>query len=198
MNTNNSALLIIDGQNDFLSEGGAFYKAVRPVANENHLLQKLNDAIAKARLANMTIINTAVAFSDGYAEAGNSPYGIFAAVAQSGGFLKGTWGAQSAEGLNLYDEDIFLEKTGMNAFLNKDLSIILKEKNITHLVLAGLLTDACVECTMRYAYDKGFEVSVLTDATATIDPNKQKSTIENSFPLFSKPMTTAQFTSQSA
>jgi len=46
---------------------------------------------------------------------------------------------------------------------------------------------------MRYAYDNGFEVSVLTDATATIDPDKQKSTTENSFPLFSKPMTTEQF-----
>jgi len=193
MNTKNSALLIIDGQNDFLTEGGALYEAVRPVADENNLLQNLNDAIAKARLANLTIINTAVAFSDGYAEAGDSPYGIFAAVAQSGGFIKGTWGAQSAEGLNLLDEDIFLEKAGMNAFLNKNLNKILEEKNITNIVLAGLLTDACVECTMRYAYDNGFEVSVLTDATATIDPDKQKSTIENSFPLFSKPMTTEQF-----
>ncbi len=193
MNTNNTALIIIDGQNDFLTEGGALYEAVRPVADENNLLKNLNDALAKARLANMTIINTAVAFSEGYSEAGDSPYGIFAAVAQSGGFLKGTWGVRSAEGLNLEEQDVLLEKAGMNAFLNKDLESILAEKNIGHIVLAGLLTDACVESTMRYAYDRGFKVSVLTDATATIDPNKQKMTVENNFPLFSKSMTTAQF-----
>ena len=89
--------------------------------------------------------------------------------------------------------DIVLEKHGMSAFLNPDLEKILKECGIKTIILAGMLTDACVECTMRSAYDNGYEVYSLVDATAALDSDKHNTTVEGSYPLFAKTMTTDSF-----
>ena len=80
-------------------------------------------------------------------------------------------------------------KADLTAVTTKGIALS-KEKGITTVILCGLLTDVCVEATMRIAYDKWFEVFTVTDATATLDVNKQEATVETSFPLFSKPVNT--------
>ena len=193
MNPHTTALVILDGQNDFLSEGGVLYEAVKSTETGSDIKEKLNNILAAARRSGMQVINTLVTFSEGYPEAGDSPYGIFAAVGQTGGFIKGTWGAQAADGLDIQDNDIIIEKHGMSAFLNPEFDKTLKERGIKTLVLAGCLSDACVECTMRSAYDNGYEVYSLTDAIAALDSNKHRATVEDSYPLFSKNMTSENF-----
>ena len=193
MNPKTTALMILDGQNDFLNEGGVLYEAVKSTTNGKNLMDKLNSAIDIARGSGVQVINTLITFSEGYPEVGENPYGIFAAVGQTGGFIKGTWGAESAERLDIRNDDLVLEKHGMSAFLNPGLEGILRDRGIKTLVLAGLLTDACVECTMRSAYDKGFEVYSLTDVTAALDSDKHKATVEGSYPMFSKALTTDGF-----
>jgi nicotinamidase-related amidase len=44
-------------------------------------------------------------------------------------------------------------------------------------VLAGFLTNCCVESTMRVAYEKGYNVITLTDCTAATSPAEQVSTL---------------------
>ena len=193
MDPKTTALVILDGQNDFLSEGGVLYEAVESTETGANIEGRLNSIMAAARESGMPVINTLVTFSEGYPEAGENPYGIFAAVGETGGFIKGTWGAETADGLDVKEKDIVLEKHGMNAFLNPELGEILKERGIKTLVLAGFLSDACVECTMRSAYDNGYEVYSLSDAIAALDSEKHKTTVEGSYPLFSKNITSQEF-----
>ncbi|MAI60950.1 MAG: hypothetical protein CBB87_00490 [Micavibrio sp. TMED27] len=194
LNPQTTALVILDGQNDFLTEGGVLYEAIQAAENGPGLKDRLNSAIAAARSAGAAVINTRITFSEGYPEVTHNGYGIFAAVGETGGFIKGTWGSETAEGLDIENGDTVLEKHGMSAFLNPEFEKMLKERGITTLVLAGLLTDACVECTMRAAYDKGFEVYNLTDATAALDSAKHKATVEGSYPMFAKAVTVDEFT----
>lgn len=196
MNPKTTALIVLDGQNDFLNEGGVLYEAVSSTESGRGIKDKLNEVIASAREKGIQVINTRVTFSEGYPEAGESPYGIFAAVGQTGGFIKDTWGAETAEGLDIGENDIVLEKHGMSAFLNPELERILKEKGIKTIILAGMLTDACVECTMRSAYDSGYEVYSLVDATAALSSEKHKATVEQSYPMFAKTLTTKSFTEE--
>ena len=149
INPTNTALIILDGQNDFLSQGGVLYPVILNTINGPQLLQRLNRAIAAAREKGMLVVNTSVAFSEGYKEAGEAPYGIFASVGATGGFVKNTWGVETAEGLNIQEDDIFIEKAGMNAFINPEFEVTLQKHNINTMILAGLLSNACVECTMR-------------------------------------------------
>ncbi len=188
MSTPQTALVVLDGQNDFLTQGGVFYDAIRSQDDDRSLVESINAWIEAAHQRDVAVINTHIVFDDGYPIAGDSPYGIFAAVKDSGGFLRGSWGAETAEDLRFGQADMVFEKPGMSAFLNPEFEAALQRNNIDTLVLAGLLTDACVECTMRTAYDKGYDVFVAADATRTLDPDKHTTTIEQSFPLFSKTM----------
>ena len=61
------------------------------------------------------------------------------------------------------------------------------------MVLAGFLTNACVESTMRSAYERGFNVITLTDCTATTGEEEQRVATTRDFTCFSRPMTHDSF-----
>merc|ERR1712046_365599 len=83
-------------------------------------------------------------------------------------------------------------KKGLDAFPGTDLESQLVANRIETVVLGGFLTNCCVESTMRTAYEKGFNVITLTDATATTSAAGQAVT-EGSYGMFSTPMTVADF-----
>ena len=80
-------------------------------------------------------------------------------------------------------------KRGLDAFGSTNLDFILRSKGIETVVLAGFLTNCCVESTMRSAYEKGFEVITLTDAVAGTSAAEHDNAIAYDYPMFSKPTT---------
>ena len=94
------------------------------------------------------------------------------------------------------DGDVVVKgKKGLDAFPGTTLEEELKARSIETVALAGFLTNCCVESTMRTAYEKGFNVITLTDATATTSAEGQAVTA-NSYGMFSRPMTVAEFSSE--
>ncbi|MBN9325848.1 MAG: cysteine hydrolase, partial [Cellulomonas sp.] len=122
------------------------------------------------------------------------PYGILKGVVDSNAFVKDTWGAQIVDDVAPADGDIVIEgKRGLDAFGSTNLDFILRSKGISTVVLAGFLTNCCVESTMRSAYEKGFEVITLTDAVGATSAEEHANAIRYDYPMFSKPMTTAEY-----
>lgn len=129
-------------------------------------------------------------FSPDYSELGIDPYCVFKLVKDVGAFQRGTWGADVADVLDRQDSDIVVDgKSSMCAFATTDLKDVLDKYGIRTVVLGGLLTNACVESTMRTAYDMGFEVYSLTDCSATAGQEPQRMATEVNWPMFSKPVT---------
>ena len=60
-----------------------------------------------------------------------------------------------------------LTKTSRNAFTTTNLQQLLTERGIRELVIAGIQTEQCCETTARLANDLGYDVTFVTDATAT-------------------------------
>lgn len=60
-----------------------------------------------------------------------------------------------------------LVKTSHNAFTTTNLAQLLTERGIRHLVVTGIRTEQCCETTARVGCDLGYEVSFVTEATAT-------------------------------
>ncbi len=60
-------------------------------------------------------------------------------------------------------------KGGYSAFRGTGLLRWLKARGISDLVVAGVMTDLCVESTVREAFEKGFRVFVAPDACASKD-----------------------------
>ena len=193
MDSNTTALILVDPQVDFLNPEGKLYAAVETVSKENHLINHLNQLLDSAHEKGITVVYTPVAFQPGYPEAGKEPYGIMAPVVQSGGFISGTSGAAISNLLHRAEGDLIVEKHHINAFEDTNLDGTLKKRGINTIVLAGLLTDICVASTMRTAYDKGFTVYTVSDATATLDKEKQRAAIDFHIPFFSKSITTLEF-----
>ncbi|MCL1898451.1 MAG: cysteine hydrolase, partial [Micrococcales bacterium] len=90
--------------------------------------------------------------------------------------------------------DIVLEgKRGLDAFASTNLDFILRSRGIQTVVLAGFLTNCCVESTMRSAYERGYEVITLTDCVAATSDEEHNNAIKFDYPMFSKPMTHSEF-----
>lgn len=194
MNPATTALVLIEFQNDFTSEGGTLHEAVAAVMASTDMMSNAATAAQASREAGATIIHSPISYHEGYYEINSDPYGILAGVVGSKSFIKGGWGAEIVDSMAPVEGDIVLEgKRGLDAFGSTNLDFILRSKGITTVVLAGFLTNCCVESTMRSAYERGYEVITLTDAVAATSQAEHDNAIAYDYPMFSKPMTVAQY-----
>jgi len=189
-----TALVLIEFQNDFTTEGGIFHGAVKGVMDSNNMLQNTVDTVKAAREAGVNVIYIPIAFTEDYHEVTPTPYGIMKGVVDNGAFKKNTWGSEIVDVLKPESADIIIEgKRSFCGFASTNLDFILRGRNIKNVVLGGFLTNCCVESTMRNAYDKGYNVITLTDCCATLSQEEHDNALKNDFPMFSQPMTHSAF-----
>jgi nicotinamidase-related amidase len=188
-----TALVLIEYQNEFTSDGGALHGAVQEVMEKNDMLGHTAEVVAAARAAGVTIMHAPITFAPGYGELSSHPYGILKGVVDGSAFVKDTWGAAIVDELAPQPGDIVIEgKRGLATFASTNLDFILRSKGIHTIVLGGFLTNCCVESTMRSGYENGYQVITLTDCTAATSPAEHENAITYDFPMFSKPMTAAE------
>jgi nicotinamidase-related amidase len=189
-----TAIVLVEYQNDFTTEGGVLHGAVKTVMDSTDMLAHTTALVEAARAAGATIIHSPIQFAAGYYEITRHPYGILKGVVDSNAFVKGTWGAEIVGDLTPADGDVVLEgKRGLDAFASTNLDFILRSTGIETVVLSGFLTNCCVESTMRSAYEKGYEVVTLTDCVAGTSEAEHANAITYDYPMFSKPMTSTDF-----
>lgn len=197
MDPSTTAVVLIEFQHDFTSEGGALHAAVAPVMESTGMLENAKKVADEARTSGATVIHSPIQFAKGYGEITRHPYGILAGVVDNSAFVKGEWGAEIVDDVAPAEGDIVLEgKRGLDAFASTNLDFILRSKGIRTVALAGFLTNCCVESTMRSAYEKGFEVVTLTDCVAATSEDEHANAIRYDYPMFSKPMTSTEFVEQ--
>jgi nicotinamidase-related amidase len=190
-----TALVLIEYQNDFTTEGGSLHDAVKDVMDETGMLENTKRLVDEAREAGATIIHAPISFAPGYGELGDpgKVYGILKGVIDSNSFVKGTWGVEICDDLTPHEGDIVVEgKRGLDTFATTNLDFVLRSNDIETVVLGGFLTNCCVESTMRSAYEKGYDVITLTDCTAATSDEEQRVATARDYPMFSQPMTSAE------
>ena len=188
-----TAVVLIEYQNEFTTDGGALHGAVAEVMDKTNMLSNTADVVAAARAAGATIMHAPITFAAGYNELSKHPYGILKGVVDGSAFVKGSWGAAIIDSLAPQEGDIVVEgKRGLDTFASTNLDFILRSKGITTIVLGGFLTNCCVESTMRSGYENGYQVITLTDCTAATSVAEHENAISYDYPMFSKPMTSAE------
>jgi ureidoacrylate peracid hydrolase len=194
MNPKQTAVVLIEYQNDFASAGGTLNAAVQPVMDSTNMLANTVATVRRARELGATIVHAPITFTDDYRELTAEPYGILKGVVDSKSFRKGTWGADIIDALKPQPKDLVVEgKRGLCGFASTNLDFILRSRGITHIAIGGFLTNCCVESTMRSGYEKGYNVITLKDCTAALSEEEQRVSVERNYPMFSRPMSHEEF-----
>jgi nicotinamidase-related amidase len=189
-----TAVVLIEYQNDFTSEGGVLHDAVSGVMESTGMLANTRKVAEAARTAGATVMHAPITFAEGYNEITSHPYGILKGVVDGNAFVKGSWGAAITDELAPADGDIVIEgKRGLDTFASTNLDFILRSKGITTIALGGFLTNCCVESTMRTGYENGYRVITLSDYLAATSAEEHDNALKYDFPMFSQPMPATEF-----
>ena len=76
-------------------------------------------------------------------------------------------------------DEIVTPKTSSSVFISTNIHYVLGNLGVKHLIVAGVLTDQCVDSTVRDACDLGYLVTLVTDACATQSEERHRSSIAN-------------------
>ncbi|AYF49011.1 MULTISPECIES: cysteine hydrolase [unclassified Pseudomonas] len=194
MNPHTTALVLIEFQNDFTTQGGVFHDAVKDVMHATDMLANTATTVQQARKLGVKIVHLPISFAAGYPELTTRDYGILKGVADGNAFSAGTWGAEITATLSQDSSDIVVEgKRGLDGFATTGLDLVLRNNGIQTLVVAGFLTNCCVEGTVRSGYEKGYNVVTLTDCTATFTEEQQQAAENFTLPMFSQTLKHTQF-----
>jgi len=196
MKAKETAVILIEFQNDFCKEGGKLYDGVKGEISRQGTIPNAVKLAEGAREKGAMILHTPFVFNEKYFE-DHSMVGIVQAVADGNALRKGTWGAEIIEELKPREGDqVVTGKCTLCGFNNTDLENMIKEANIKNVVIGGFLTNFCVESTARTAYDKGYSVTVIKDATAANSSEEQNYVEEKIVPLLGQTLSVDQFLSQ--
>ncbi len=189
-----TAVVLIEYQNDFTTDGGVLHGAVEGVMERTDMMANSTRVAEAARDAGATVLHAPITFAEGYNEITSHPYGILKGVVDGNAFVKDTWGAAIVDEMAPKDGDIVVEgKRGLDTFASTNLDFILRSKGIKTLVLGGFLTNCCVESTMRSGYENGYQVITLSDCVAATSVEEHDNALRFDYPMFSQPMTSIEF-----
>jgi ureidoacrylate peracid hydrolase len=175
--TNKTALLIIDVQNDNMTIGGKFETsgAVEHAKKQN-VVENIKAISEKAREVGIPVFHNHFVVEKGAKGIGNRAP-IFKAIAETGSIVRGTWGAAPVDGVEPKEGDFVLERARMSAFNGTQLDTLLRGLDIETIIVTGVWTNMAVEHTCRDGADYGYNVVIATDGTSTINDEWQEAAL---------------------
>jgi ureidoacrylate peracid hydrolase len=187
-----TALLVIDPYNDFISEGGKIWDRLKAVADANscvpHMLQVLN----AARKAELRVF---YALHHRYRPGDYETWEYIAPIQQAARsrktFENGSWGGEIRSEFAPQPSDIVaLEHWCSSGFANTDLDLQFKQHGIHQLIVIGLIAHTCVEATVRYAAELGYQVTVVKDATTSYSDEHMHAALDINIPNYASAIVT--------
>jgi nicotinamidase-related amidase len=187
-----TGLLVIDPYNDFVSKGGKIWDRLSGVAEANncvpHMLQVLN-AAREAKLRVFYALHRR--YRSGDYETWKFVAPIQKAAWARKSFEYGTWGGEiRGEFAPLPGEIVAAEHWCSSGFANTDLDLLLKRHGIQQLIIIGLIASTCVEATVRFAVELGYEVTVVKDAVADLSEERMRAALDINIPNYANSVVT--------
>ena len=187
-----TALLVIDPYNDFISEGGKLWDRLKAVAEANSCVLHMSQVLNAARHAGLRVC---YALHRRYRPGDYETWKYIAPVQRAAWknktFEHGTWGGEiRSEFAPQTGEIVALEHWGSSGFANTDLDLLLKRHSIQQLIVIGLIAHTCVEATVRFAVELGYEVTVVRDATASYSDEHMHAALDVNIPNYASAIVT--------
>ena len=189
-----TALLLIDPYNDFISEGGKIWPRIRAVAEANNCVPNMLRVLNAAREAELRVF---YAMHHRYRRGDYETWKYIAPIQKAAWSRKtfeyGTWGGEfRAEFVPKPGEIVASEHWCSSGFANTDLDLQLKKHGIHQLIVIGLIAHTCVEATVRFAAELGYDVTVVRDATADYSDEHMHAALGINIPNYASAVATAK------
>ncbi len=172
-----TGLIVVDMQNAFCHPNGSFRKRGYSIIELDSVIETNRRLIDFAHNKSWLVIYTRLAYQPDYSDAGlllkKHPK-----IRQLCAYVRGSFDSEIFEDLSLAKSDVLLTKTRYDPFIGANLEEILKQNKLKHLIVGGLLTNICVESTVRSAFDREFEVTLVSDATSTYSEELYRNSLE--------------------
>lgn len=179
-----TALVVIDMQRDFIERGGFGDSLGNDVARLEAIIPTTATLIALFRREGWPVIHTREAHKPDLSDCppskirrGNPSLHIGETGAMGRLLVAGEPGNQIVAALAPIAGEIVIDKPGKGMFWATGLHEQLTALGITHLVLAGVTTEVCVQTSMREANDRGYECLLIEDATESYFPEFKAATL---------------------
>lgn len=188
----NTALVVIDPYNDFISDGGKIWNRIKGVAEANNCVPHMLEVLNAARESKLQIF---YALHRQYREGDYEAWKYLAPIQKLAwthkAFEHGTWGAEiRSEFKPLPGEIIASEHWCSSGFANTDLDLQLKRHGVQRVIIIGLIAHTCVEATVRFAAELGYEVTMVKDATADYSDKEMQAALDINIPNYASAVLT--------
>jgi nicotinamidase-related amidase len=180
-----TALLVIDMQRDFVEPGGFGEALGNDVSRLGAIVPTVRDLLAWCRARGVRVIHTREGHRPDLADCppakrrrGDAKTRIGDVGPMGRLLVDGEPGNDIVPALAPLPGETVIVKPGKGAFWATPLADILRWQGVTHLLLAGVTTEVCVQTTMREANDRGYECLLIEDATESYFPEFKRATLE--------------------
>ena len=179
-----TALVIIDMQRDFLEPDGFGETLGNDVSLLKAAVAPLQAVLKAARAAGLLVIHTREGHRPDMSDAppakverGSPALRIGAPGPMGRILIRGEPGHDIIPELYPIEGERVIDKPGKGAFYQTDLELMLRNRAIDTLLVAGVTTEVCVNTTVREANDRGFNCVVLEDCVGSYFPEFQRAAL---------------------
>ncbi|KAL7946949.1 Isochorismatase hydrolase [Trichoderma barbatum] len=173
-----TAVLLIDPLNEFLHPDGKIYPRLKESIDASDTVNNLQKFVKIARSKNIPIFYCQhKLFEEGQFDDWKRMSKSQLNIQRSKAFTVGSFGAEIVKGLEpdrSNGDAIVSRHWNSSSFANTDLDIHLRQRDITHVVCAGMVANTCLEATARYAIEMGYHVTIISNATAAFSIQLQE------------------------
>ncbi|KAH8657811.1 isochorismatase family protein [Xylariales sp. PMI_506] len=169
-----TAFITLDIQNGVVDRLGT-------VIDTTSYLSSLSTTLAAARKAGLPVIHVTAKFREGYADASPRNMTTLRLNKQSRVYLESDATSQLSPALDVADTDLTVVKRRVSAFHATDLDLLLRSQGVETIVLTGLITSGAVLSTVRQGADMDYQVVVLEDLCADLNPEVHKLLVTSVF-----------------
>jgi ureidoacrylate peracid hydrolase len=193
----NFGLLVVDMQNGFVSKGGSYDLLGMNTEEYRKIIPKTKELIDFCRANLIPVFFT---------EAIREPSGIdlltrvhrLLPVTREERLkvpicVRGTWDAKTIDEIKPADSDHVVIKRRDSAFQDTELRVWLQSEGINTLIICGVDTSICVETSLRDAFNIGYDVILISDATASGISKHYETTLERVRDYYGLVMTVERF-----
>lgn len=190
MNPDSTAIILVGYQNDYFAKDGILRGVIEDPTSVDSVLANTVAFIEAVADTGMSIISTPIVLEPDNRAMAN-PVGILNTIKESGAFKAGTTGADTIPEILAFGDrvDYVTGEVGFNAFPNTSLGEVLAERGIGDVLVAGMVTSLCIDSTGRAAYERGYDVTVLSDCTSARTNTEQEFFCGSVFPLYGRACT---------